>query len=32
MPLLVSERSRDRLLSILEETRQRYRFGWWDMW
>ncbi len=32
MPLLVSERSRGRLLSILEETRQRYRFVVVDMW
>jgi putative transposase len=26
LPLLFSERSRDRFLSLLEETRQRYRF------
>ena len=26
LPLLSSERSRDRFLSILEQTRERYRF------
>ena len=29
MPLLGSARSRDRILSVLEQTRKRYK--WWDM-